>query len=82
MNYAAFITIPDSHPHEEVLKLATALNKQECFFKLKKGIRLFFKDAKTGLNGEDFRNAQYTLRLRFIGYRIPRFLKTYLLSKQ
>lgn len=81
MKYAAFVTISDDFTEEQVKGVVLLVNKSQKLSNLKKGIRLSFSDLTVGIHGEDFIYARRTVRLRYVGYRIPRFLGRYLISK-
>lgn len=80
MRYEAFITVPNYFEEDYVKGLVVKLHKSERLAKLKKGVRIFFVDVMSAFNGDDFVKDQYTVRIRYNGYRIPRIIKNHLLK--
>ena len=76
MKYESYITIPNQSSDKAKLFMLISAYKSEIKCNLKNGITLLFQDANSGLNGEDFRYDRISVRIKYTGYRIPRFLKT------
>lgn len=53
---------------------------REKLIYLKKGIRLMNPIIKSGYGGEDFINNSFTVVTTWTAYKIPRFLKNFLLK--
>lgn len=55
--------------------------KAKFISSLKNGKRLFIKDIRAGVNGDDFVEDRFSTVIRFNSFKVPRFLSRTLLNK-
>ena len=81
MRFNTIVRINNSTEEEEVKKLIVNIANENRSRNLKKGIRLINGNVLAALNGTDYIEDKYTVRISFDSYKVPRIVYRYLLEK-
>lgn len=80
MKFNTIIRLNSSTEDGDAKRLIVNIANENRYQNLKKGIRLIKGNVTLGLNGTDYIEDKYTVRISFDAYKVPRIISRHLLG--